>query len=229
MLFIYLKRAALNTRGGRGIDWSTYSVSLNGISPGHNRVNLIENEREGDTCLFNLHQNPIKPRSLRYAKRETVDVILNNLSSRSLKIVHRDDRPNGSIVESRGTTIFICYFGPWEPSFSYGNRVNRISLFRFRCSCTWIDDEDKRRKIEIVLFYSYAWKNRRRTGDTSFLCTEEINTRNKYRAHEFLNSIFSETRRKNFVPRCFACFPTCRITLISNNELLFSREFRSSL
>lgn len=112
MLFIYLKRAALNTRGGRGIDWSTYSVSLNGISPGHNRVNLIENEREGDTCLFNLHQNPIKPRSPRYAKRETVDVILNNLSSRSLKIVHRDDRPNGSIVsawrqEERWFLLFV--------------------------------------------------------------------------------------------------------------------------
>lgn len=87
-------------------------MSLNGISPGHNRVNLIENEREGDTCLFNLHQNPIKPRSLRYAKRETVDVILNNLSSRSSKIVHRDDRPNGSIVsawsqEERRFLLFV--------------------------------------------------------------------------------------------------------------------------
>lgn len=89
-------------------------MSLNGISPGHNRVNLIENEREGDTCLFNLHQNPIKPRSPRYAKRETVDVILNNLSSRSSKIafVHRDDRPNGSTVsawsqEERRFLLFV--------------------------------------------------------------------------------------------------------------------------
>lgn len=80
LMFIYLKREALNTRGG-SIEARTVCLLMVFLRA---TIELTWSgiEREG-RChgLFNLHQNPIKPRSPRYAKRETANVnILNNLS-----------------------------------------------------------------------------------------------------------------------------------------------------
>lgn len=145
LMFIYLKREALNTRGG-SIEARTVCLLMVFLRA---TIELTWSgiEREG-RChgLFNLHQNPIKPRSPRYAKRETANVnILNNLSILEVKnrwnAFVRDDRPYGSIFVIGPES----HHGDFNNIFStsYGRyRVNRISLFRFRCSCMpwWIDE-----------------------------------------------------------------------------------------
>lgn len=182
LMFIYLKREALNTRGG-SIEARTVCLLMVFLRA---TIELTWSgiEREG-RChgLFNLHQNPIKPRSPRYAKRETANVnILNNLSFASRfsksKIAETPsfamiDRMDRFLLSAPRAIMGILTIFSQPPTG--GIELIAFLYFAFAArACPGgsmvTSEQDKRRKIEIVLFYSIR---RRRTEDASLLCTEE--------------------------------------------------------
>lgn len=151
MMFTYLKLAALNTRGRGSIEPRT--VCLLTVFP-RATIELTWSRTRGRGIRATASLTCIKIRLnlvhlvTRDSQRYPTTLSLNNLSFVIPEIENRlrsSRWSNGSTVESKGTSIFVTgsesHHGDFNSIFStsYGNPVNRISLFRY----TWIDGDER--------------------------------------------------------------------------------------